>query len=143
LIFGIGTIGNTFFFSEALIARVTGVAFLASLSLVYLLAFIHSFFQPIRDASFYENHFILRGGKEQREFAYTEVESASLTKLPTIRVFPLLDLRNQIILSIKGESSSVIIPANPENKQLKTDLYSWLISKTTITPPSRKIESTS
>ncbi len=82
--------------------------------------------QSVRKAVFYEDHFIVRGGKSTRRIDYSQVEKVSLIHESMAKVFPVWTLRTQINVHLTGETKPLIIPTNPKSWTRKKDLYSWL-----------------
>ncbi len=82
------------------------------------------YYGPVRRAWFFEDYLKLKGRKIGREIRYPDIK-----QIAKLNRFPLLSPRTQIRISVSGEEGFLVIPANPPNRKLKTDLYSWLLQK--------------
>jgi len=78
--------------------------------------------QKVRDASFYEDSFTLRGRNLDREISYSSLRGVFPSKLPYL-------LSSGVRILLKDEEQAILIPYNPRNGKLKTDLRSWLERK--------------
>ena len=100
-------------------------------SFVYLLLLllvlgsaVRLYSSPVHRAWFYDDGFRVNGRNLERAVAYSQ--ASKVTKLVG---FPLLNPRTQVGIWLKGEAKPVVIRANPRNKKLGTDLYSWLAAR--------------
>ena len=95
---------------------------------VVLLAFV-AFFVTRREwtVKFYDGSLTIKGWKTDVKVTYSEVAGISVGRAYGFLwrfMFP------GVSFFIKGYPKPFIIPTNPKNKKLKTDLYSWIVAKT-------------
>ena len=95
------------------------------LAVLMLYGAIRLWTQQVRKARFYQDHLSFSGRMGSKNVNYSEIKEVSLVK-----VFPLIEPRNQVHVRIEGESEPLKILANPTNKSLRKDLYSWLKERT-------------
>ena len=130
VLFGIGAAGAFFpTIPETEFSRLAGGALLTSLTLFFLFGFLQLFLAPVRSASFHDDYFTVSKGKNQRTFAYAEIEAVSIKKAPVSKWFPYPSLRKQLQIHVKGTTEPVTIPMNVRSRKMPTDLYSWLTNK--------------
>ena len=113
-------------------AYVLLIARLIPLSNLRLLGIVLGFFlrfrsYDLRKAVFYEDRVELTGGNYRETFDYARIRSVS-----KVKVFPLFTFRTQVHIFVEGREKPFVIPWNKKSKQLKTDLYSWLSSKSGV-----------
>jgi hypothetical protein len=101
--------------------------FFGILDLLLIASALRCYFRPVRRAWFFEDNFRIVGPNTLVELGYAEIKQ--VTKL---KVLPLVSPFSQIQIVITGDKSFVV-PADPSNRARKTDLYSWLVSKTSPT----------
>jgi hypothetical protein len=85
--------------------------------------FIRNWTRPVRRAKFYEDRFQIVGGGIHRELDYSDVISVSLENRFQHFLYPL-HVRIRI-----NSGEDFLVPGNPKNRKLRTDLCSWLIGK--------------
>ena len=112
----------------------TVLSFLATLNVIGGLFFVVlcsllagsalGLFRKVHGARFFGGHFELDDGRQRRTLTYSEIEQSM--KLVGI---PIMKPRTQILIRIKGESKPFVIPINPYNRHLQTDLSSWLAQR--------------
>ena len=81
----------------------------------------------VRKAVFYQDRVELTGRDYQETFDYTRIRRVS-----KVKVFPLFTARTQVHIFVEGREKPFVMPWNQKSKQLKTDLYSWLCSKSGV-----------
>jgi hypothetical protein len=111
---------------DSLADRIVGDAWFVLIAAISLLGVFRLVSQRVRKGRFYEDHFVIEGKALDGRFDYTGIEQVSVAKLPLAKVFPAFGIRKQVHLRFKGENQDLVIPRNPSNLRLKTDLYSWL-----------------
>ena len=72
-------------------------------------------------ADFFENHFEVRVWRFERSFAYSDIKDVVLIKPKSSGA--------GMSITVKDQNQSFVVGGNPRNKQLDTDLYSWLNKK--------------
>lgn len=85
--------------------------------------------QDARRGKFYDDHFEIVEWGTRRNMSYNDVEQVSVEYLPIDKVFPALRLRKRIRLHMREQDEEILIPVDPSNVMLRTDLYSWLRGK--------------
>ncbi len=111
---------------ELLIARLLPLSNLLVLGIT-LGFFLRFRSYDLRRAVFYEDRVELTGRDYQETFDYTRIRRVS-----KVKVFPLFTARTQVHIFVEGREKPFVMPWNQKSKQLKTDLYSWLCSKSGV-----------
>ncbi len=123
-------IGSGFGFLFGLV-QVIGSLYLSGfvslfLSTVIVVAFFRvSHIASVRNASFYEESFEVKGKGVQREIGYAEVEGVTKVYQGLSSLFG-----PHVVIKLKGNPMPLILPYNPRNRNLKEDLFTWLLEKT-------------
>jgi hypothetical protein len=76
----------------------------------------------IKSGRFYEDHFVVTERKQTRDFQYDQIRKVELT---SASLAPM----NRLQIYFKGQEAPLVLVRNPPSKSLKTDLFSWLRSK--------------
>ena len=82
----------------------------------------HDWLQRARKALFYHQNASVIGRNFEKEMRYDDIEKVSKRKTWLGGV--------NLSFFVKGEGKPLVLFWNPVNKELKTDLYSWLLRKT-------------
>lgn len=85
--------------------------------------------EAVRKADFYDDYFTLRLKDSLKTIHYKQIQSISLKHVPLMRVFPAVNLRTQIEITIEGEDNPLSIPGNPSRFPRGANLYSWLTGR--------------
>jgi len=78
---------------------------------------LRAYTESVSVAKFYPDYFTVRGRKTNRELRYAEIEGVAKSKSFA---------ETKVALKIRGSQNLLVIPKNPKNGGLKTDLFSWL-----------------
>ena|ERR1022692_1510591 len=96
---------------------INAYAFIVFWSLLCAYPIVRIYLQRVRVAKFYPDRFTIRGRKTNKEFRYQDIEDVATEKSLS---------QTKVALKIRGSSNLLVIPRNPKNRDLKTDLFSWL-----------------
>lgn len=78
----------------------------------------------VRSAKFYEDGFRIIGWGLDERISYSQV-----SRIERRDVLSLALPRTKLRIYVKDRKRSIDLPYNPESKELKKDLYSWLLQK--------------
>lgn len=78
------------------------------------------FFRKVRDVSFFEDYFTVSGWRTNRHIDYNQIDAIER------RAVGMLVLRTEVRISVKGDFKPLVLPVNPRNRALDTNLSSWL-----------------
>jgi len=101
-------------------------AFSIALSLFFMIIFAKLLTaQEIRSAMFYDDFFRVTGKGIDRTIEYPEIKGVRLVSAPLSYVL----LGPRLEISLHSGESPLELHANPKNRILNLDLYSWLVKK--------------
>ncbi len=101
-----------------------GLAWFVVLTGYFFVLFIRPRFHSVNRGLFYDDHAELTGRNDSAVFRY-----ADMAQVLMVKKLSFFDPYTRMHIQLKGKDGPLIIFENPRNRTLKTDLYTWLLSK--------------